>query len=516
MKFKYFHLLSLLSFSSALAQVSDSLFVPQNNLYYRAFDKVWENPIQYGRYPFKDFTETELAFQTKDLNLKRQQVAEKATAYEFKTQGIFNVNERLRLLGSFSYQMLQEKDLAFNLSSERTENQFVLSPHYIFVPKKGNWESQIYYIKGGLSYIYEGLDLGATLDYKNFNSFRKNDPRPSINTADYNGRLFVGYHFDKHQLSINGQWGRKSDAVDVDYVNRELNSPINDLYFIRFSNGYGRLINFSAYNNFGYKTTLNSGGVGYAFRGEKDYFTINYNYSKSLQTLYGKSAEGYTYFDESLEQMKYRLTNYQTDANYWRKGVRFDYMANLNFQSITGDNYSLTEMGQNYRMTLDQLALDQKIIFKNEDGSTSGIGLNATYSDFSAVDLLGSTEKYIKSLDLALVGNKDVVNNSKQRLNLELGAKAYFPLNTELNYVPASPTTLFYDNVIAHDQLYDQTSKLGPQLGIQFFQSIKNKTQLKIFTTFASLFALDTKMKDSGYYNGNPNLYFRAGLALFY
>lgn len=111
MKFKYFHLLSLLSFSSALAQVSDSLFVPQNNLYYRAFDKVWENPIQYGRYPFKDFTETELAFQTKDLNLKRQQVAEKATAYEFKTQGIFNVNERLRLLGSFSYQMLQEKDL---------------------------------------------------------------------------------------------------------------------------------------------------------------------------------------------------------------------------------------------------------------------------------------------------------------------------------------------------------------------------------------------------------------------
>ena len=516
MNFRIFHIIPLLSFTCAFSQVGDSIFVPKNNFYNPALQKVWENPIQYSNYPFKDFTETELNVTVKDLNLKRKQTAESVNQYGFKTQGIFNISENLRLLGSFDYKFVTEKDLAYNLSGDRTEDQMVLNPHYIFAPKKGNWENQIYNVKGGLSYSYSGFDFGATVDYKNFNSFRKNDPRPSINTADYSGRLFAGYHYKKHQISINGALGRKSDAVDVDYVNSQLSTPANDDYFIRFSNGYGRLVNFSSYNNFGYRTTLNSGGAGYAYRGEKNVFTINYTYSKTMQTLFGKSAEGYTYFDETLERMKYRVKNFQTDANYWYKGNEVDLYSNLNFQSITGDNYSLTDMGQNYRMTLDKLAFNNAVVYKDAEKTVLGLNLNASYSDFSAVDLLGETNKYVKSLDLELNANRDIVANSTNRLNVQIGAKGYFPFSTSLIYSPTTGNSMFYDNVIANDHYYDETAKLGPQIGIQFFQKVKNNTQLKIFSNFASLFALDSTMKNAGYYNGNPNLYFNAGFALFY
>lgn len=516
MKFNCLHMVAVLSFVGVSAQTNDSIHIPTNSLYNAQFEKIWDNPIQYSQFKVKDFTETELSATIKELTLKRAQTAEKSNIFAFKTQGIFNISENLRLLGGFDYQFVSEQDLGYNLTSERTEDQFVMNPHYIFAPKKANWESQKYRVIGGLSYNYSNFDFGLTVDYKNNNSFRKSDPRPAINTADYSGKAFLGYHLKKHQISIFGGLGRKTDSYDLDFVNDQNNSPANEDYFVRFSDGYGRLLHFVSYSNFGYKTISGNAGAGYAYRGEKNLFTINYSYSKSMETLFGKSANGYTFFDESLEQMKYRVKNYQTDANYWYKGNSIQYFGNLNFQSITGDNYSLTELGQNYRMTLDRLSLHQSLLWKDQDKTILGLGLQTIFSDFSARDLLGVTNKYVKSLDINVSANKDILKNDKQRVNILVGAKSYFPISESLEYQAASSTNLFYDNVIKNDYYYDKTSKLGPQIGLQFFQRISNKTDLKIFTNFATLFPLNSVMDENVNYNGNPNMIFNTGISLYY
>lgn len=523
MKFKTLYIIPILSFGCASAQLHDSIFIPRNQIYYNQLGRIWDNPIQFSKQKFSDFTETELKTTVKDLNMKRVQTAEESYEYAFKTQGIFNISEKLRLLGSFDYQFITEKNMGFNLTNGRTEDDLVLNPNYLFVPKKANWETQNYRVQGGMSYNpWKGLELGAVIDYKNQSSYRKSDPRPDINTADYSGKLFAGYRLGKHQLSVFGGMGRRSETYDLMAVNESVNAPANNEYYVRFSNGYGRLIYFPAYTDYSYRTIDRNLGGGYAFENKRNFFTINFSYSKKMQNLYGNdgekrnSASGSTYFDESLEKMKYRLVNYRTDANYWYKGDRMDFMTNVNFQSITGDNYNNSEFGQNYRMTMDRLATANHFLLRDGEKIKLGTTLEAVYSDFSAIDLLGATHKYVKSLNLNLKFNKDIFFTDKQKVNLEVGAMSYFPLDTSLDYKAASSNTLLYDNVIRNDHEFDSTSKMGPQLGLQFYQKVSAKTDLKIFTNFATLFPLNKRLEENTNYNGNPNLYFNAGISLFY
>ena len=523
MKFKIFHIASLLSFGCVSAQLSDSIFIPTNQIYYQQLNRIWDNPIQFSNQKFSDFTETELSAVVKDLNMKRAQTAESSNEFGFKTQGIFNISEKLRLLGSFDYQFVTEKNLGFNLTNQRTEDQFVLNPHYLFVPKKANWETQNYHVKGGLSYqMWKGLELGATVDYRNQSSFRKSDPRPEISTADYSGEIFGGYRLGKHQLSVFGGLGRKTETYDIMSVNEFINAPANPEYYVRFSSGYGRLTYFPSYSNFSYRTIDRNLGGGYTFESQKNFFNINFSYTKAMQNLYGHTGElnnnqtGDTFFKESLEKMKYRLVNYKTDANYWYKGDKMDFMSNVNFQSITGDNYNISEFGQNYRMTLDRLSTANHFLLRDGKKIKFGATLEGIYNDFSAIDLLGETYKYVKSLNLNLKFNKDIFYRDTQKVNLEIGAMSYFTLSESLVYTPASSNTLLFDNVIKNDHEFDSTSKLGPQFGLQFYQKVSAKTDLKIFTNFATLFPLNKDLEQNTAYNGNPNLYFNAGISLFY
>lgn len=523
MKFKTLYIASFLSFGWASAQLNDSIFIPRNQFYYNQLERIWDNPIQFSKQKFSDFTETELRATVKELNMKRVQTAESSSEFGFKTQGIYNISEKLRLLGSFDYQFLTEKNLGYNLTTDRTEDQFVLNPNYLFVPKKANWETQTYHLKGGLSYqIWKGLELGALVDYKNLSSYRKSDPRPEIKTADYSGKIFAGYRLGKHQLSVFGGLGRKTETYDILSVNETMNAPSNPEYYVRFSNGYGRQIYFPSYTDYSYRTVDKNFGGGYSFETLKNFFNINFTYSKSMQDLFGNTGErdgrtsGYTYFDESLEKMKYRLVTYKTDANYWHKGDKMDFTSNVNFQSITGDNYNNAEFGQNYRMTLDKLSSVSSMILKDDQKIKFGATVEAVYNDFSAIDLLGVTYKYVKSLHLNIKFNKDIFYRDTQKVNLEVGAMSYFPVSESLKYTPASSNTLLYDQVIKNDHEFDSTSKLGPQLGLQLYQKVSAKTNLKIFTNFATLFPLNKRFEQNTGYNGNPNLYFNAGISLFY
>ena len=74
MKFKTFYIASFLSFGWASAQLNDSVFIPRNQFYYNQLERIWDNPIQFSKQKFSDFTETELRATVKELNMKRVRV----------------------------------------------------------------------------------------------------------------------------------------------------------------------------------------------------------------------------------------------------------------------------------------------------------------------------------------------------------------------------------------------------------------------------------------------------------
>lgn len=516
MNTKIVYLSATILFTGVQAQVSDSIFIPQNNIYQHQLEKIWENPIQVSRLPFADFTASELSYNRKDLNLKRVQTAQESDIYNFKTEGIFNLSEKLRLLGDFDYKMIRERGLGYNLSNERTEDDFLLSPNYLFAPKKSRWETQKYNIKAGATYQLGRFDIGATVDYLNQSANRKSDPRPQIMTADYSGKIFGGVRLGKHQISANGALGRKTETYDIETVNESIISPANPDYFIRFSNGYGRWMLFSSYSDYIFKTTDKSLGGGYSFQHQKHFASVNYTYDFKIQTLYGKDASNGLYLDDELRRLKYRMVTHNTDANYWYNGENMEWMTNVNFRYFTGDNYNLEESGQNFRTTNDRLSVNNRLLLKDKDRVKLGASLEAAYTDFSAIDLLGITHKYVKSLDFQLKLNRDIYFKEKQKINAEIGARMYFPLEENLSYVPASSSTVMYDNVILPDHLFDKTAKIGPTVNVQFFQKITDKTTLKIFTNFAGLFAMDNYMNSLADFNDNPNFYGGFGISLYY
>ncbi len=506
----------ILSFLAVTAQEKDSLNLMQNRIYRPQFDHLKTNPVQYTDLPLADFTETSLMLSSRDLNLKRTQTAGQITEYGFATDGIFNIHQNLRLFGSFNYAFIKEKELAYNLSSQRTENNMILNPNYLLVPKAGDWESQEYKVTGGASYRLSSFDFGATVNYGNRSSFRDTDPRPGISSADYSGKAFVGFNLGKHQISFFGHLGRKTEEHDIISVNEYINAPSFPDTFVRFSAGYGRIINFPSYSDFVYKTFNRGYGGGYAFQGEHDLITVNSGYSKSIETLFTKDAGGAVYFDESLENMKYRLKNYYAQMQWLRRGAEKDIISNLDLKSITGDNYSVPEQGQNFRMTLDRAELSNAVVWKDRKRVLLGLNTSASYSDFSATDLLGVTYKHIKSFDLQFAANRDLLHSTEFILNLEVGADAYIPLSQSLNYIAASSSDLMFNNVIAPDHAFDSTTKLGPQLTLNFYRPLTARTNLRIFTSFAALYALSSEFQDQTDYSGTPNLRFNAGISLFY
>ena len=498
------------------AQEQDSLDLMQNQIYRQHFENLKSNPVQYVTLPLADFTETTLQFESRDLNMKRAQTAGQITEYGFATDGIYNISEKLRLFGSFNYGFRTEKDLAYNLTAQRTEENFILNPNYLLVPKAGNWETQEYNVIGGASYRLSFFDFGAAVNYENRSSFRDTDPRPGISSADYSGKAFVGFNLGKHQISFFGHLGRKTEEHDIISVNEYISAPSFPDTFVRFSAGYGRIINFPSYSDFVYKTFSRGYGAGYAFRGERDLITLNSDYSKSIETLFTKDAGGAVYFDESLENMKYRLRNYYAEANWLHSGAEKDIISSAHFKSITGDNYSVPEQGQNFRMTLDQAGFSNAVVWKDSRRVILGLNTSASYTDFSAIDLLGITYKYVKSIELNLTANRDLLYSPGFKLNLEAGLNSYIPVSQSLNYTPASSSDLMFNNVIAPDYAYDSATKLGPQFGLNFYSPITAKTNLRIFTSFAALYAISKEFQHQTGYPGTPNLYFNAGISLSY
>ena len=511
-------LLMLCGSFAVQAQLTDSIAVNQNT-FYRPFETaLWETPLFYTSQQLHDYTQTQLDFRQADRHFKRVQTAAKTSEIRFLTKGIFNIQPRLRLFGDFEFRNTTEQELGYNLSTERTEYQNVLSPNYFFAPKKGDWKIQHYTLDGGFTYAFRnGLLLGATAVYRTGKHYRIVDPRPEIVAARYGATLHGGYVLGKHRIFAAAGMGKNTETATIMYVQDAQNAPAYPETFTRFSSGYGRVLFNSSFNSYIYNTIDRNLATGYQFQNARNSLSVRYKYDKSLQDFYRKNAEGQVLIDDAQIAYRYRVVTHKTAAQYFHDGAQRDYNVQLSYEQQQGDNFSVAEDGQNFRKNLDRASLTAGIIHKQQQRVAYAAEFGIVYSKHAYIDLLGSTDKRLNTIETQLSVNRDVWANAANRLNIEVQGSYYFATDQNLSFVPAASNTSFADNVIFPDHAYDVTAKCVPRMAVHYYISLPKTKTLRIFADYSANIAVGDRYLS--YYNNldtKSSSIFNMGIAINY
>src|SRR5690606_8319053 len=252
---KIFTISAILLGWEMFSQSNDSIYIPKKIATDIFKELQWLSPIHAQRLPIANYTISGVDLQFVNQNIKRVQTADKTQNYQFITEGVYRINEKIKVFGDSSFNKQIEKGIAYNLSSQRTQNQFLLSPNYYYSRAKGAWDNQFYQFTGGGSdAITRNLFLGLRVDYQILLMARH------IASLSFSQRIF-------------------KEENQIYYENKTLNTARDPEYYIRFSSGYGFNIyneNFSVYLN---KLTSNKVGLDYSYSNSNHFFSLHYFYT---------------------------------------------------------------------------------------------------------------------------------------------------------------------------------------------------------------------------------------------
>ena len=281
----------LLFGSTSFAQENDSIKVTSNEAEQVVKDLNWQLPVATHSLPIKDYTHTGIYLSHQNNQFARKQTAEETNRYGFLSEGLYTTENGFRIFGMIDLQKFNEKNLSWNLSDERTDEQQVLSPQYFYVPRAADWDNQQYLIRGGVSKNFGNLTLAAKAELNVNNMARKLDPRPEIKNNKLVGEIQVGYEiFDGHQIFVLGAYGRKDKDYSLKYKGRNQDVEENSSTYLRYMAGYGREINNPLRNKIDNEKTIyeyftrniiSKIGGGYQFSSDNTKLILGYNYQEN-------------------------------------------------------------------------------------------------------------------------------------------------------------------------------------------------------------------------------------------
>ncbi|MDN6310839.1 MAG: hypothetical protein L0J60_09200 [Psychroflexus sp.] len=500
------------------AQLKDSLDLTEKSYHDNFLERLENQPLLYTKDLLKNVTQTSLSLESKKLNFKRVQTPEESIIYQFKTEGFFSLSEKLKVFGRFNFDKIEEKQMGFNSTLERTESQAVLTPNYFYAPQKGDWDNQIFDMMGGASYLINNhWSVGGVIHYKNHKAYRDIDPRPDLQLADYSAKVHLGYSFKKHQFIANAGLGSASTTASIIYVDDTQNAPVYKETFTKFSSGYGRVVFNSSYRRFLERERPQTAGLAYSYQYNRSRVSLDYNYLKSIKNSYNRDANKRVYFDEKLIAYKYRSIEHLTKLNFDYDGEKVDYFLQLNYQQQTGDNYSVIDQGQNYKQNIQVIGFNSAILQQENNKMLWQARFSASYLDSDYTDLLGFTKKEISALKLRGEFGKDIWTNSKNKINFTVSAEAYIPVQENLITTQVTSDTSFTDRVITPDHAFDSTSKLRAGAEVNYTLKLPLQKSLRFFVTYQNLSALGHEYQNyAPQLNTSSSHFTNFGLRLFY
>lgn len=305
----------LLLGSTSFAQENDSIKVTSNEAEQVIKDLNWQLPVATHSLPIKDYTHTGIYFSHKNNQFSRKQTAEETSRYGFLSEGLYTTENGFRIFGMIDLQKFNEKNLSWNLSDERTDEQQVLSPQYFYVPRAADWDNQQYLIRGGVSKNFGNLTLAAKAELNVNKMARKLDPRPEIKNNQLVGEIQVGYElFEGHQIFVLGSYGRKDKDYSLKYKGRNQDVEENSNTYLRYMAGYGREIN-NPYIDFATKRIAEINGYKELFKAAfGDEKVTNDRITKAIATFERTILSPKNRFDKFISGKSDELTDQEIEG----------------------------------------------------------------------------------------------------------------------------------------------------------------------------------------------------------
>ena len=482
----------LLFASNSFAQENDSIKVTSNEAEQVIKDLNWQLPVATHSLPIKDYTHTGIYFSHKNNQFARKQTAEETNRYGFLSEGLYTTENSFKIFGMINLEKFNEKNLAWNLSDERTDNQQVLSPQYFYVPRAADWNNQQYLIRGGVSKSFGKLTLAAKAELDVNKMARKLDPRPEIKNNQLLGEIQIGYQiFDGHQIFVLGAYGRKDKDYSIIYKDLTTDVEGKPETYLRYMAGYGRVINNPLKNNkYSYfsRNIISKIGGGYQFSSDNTRLILGYNYQENQQRMYDSKTKEDKFFNYVWD-----INEHFAYANYMTKFDNNTINARLDFSKKDGENYDVSLGGMNYQNRLQNLNFDINLANRDLSKMNYFIGFKTSYNQNKYYDALAIYTMKIKSLDLGIYGNKDILLENNSKFNIGLAFNYYINLDSYFDYTKMTGINedTFYNNVAAYDYAYNTTDHLDASTTIRYILPFKNNKTIEFYTQLKGIFATD-------------------------
>ena len=513
------YLFILLLSCAANAQLNDSINLSKNEHFAEVKSYVWDNPIIIKNLNLKNYTKTSVNIDFKDLNIKRQQTPEEVLNYNFSSEGLYHFSDQVTVFGDFNFTKQNEKNFGYNLSSNRTEDQMILPTNYYYSPKKADWTNQFYAFTGGIIYdITNAFAIGAKVKYRNEAFARKSDPRPKITSNEMGFDGYAAYTLGKSTLQVGGLYNQKDELTTIYYENTYLNPSSDSLYYIKLATGYGFNIYDNTYQKFNNVNTTKGFNLGYTFKTNSQSLSLFYQYAKSMNNFYQKNefSSGSNTPVQNEENVRYKLRTLSNKINaLYIKSFEKDQLiasAQVNFSKQA--NFNTRTFIQNYQLKNQNLNLNVNYLKDSQSDLKTAFGGQIFIDNLTAIDLLGSTNKQINSLQFSIFANKEFRLNKNNKLFAHLEVGTYQLLKNELDYKAITQDQDFANKVIIHDHIYDGTSKLLSKVKLYYDVQLKKGKTLRVNIDYQNLSALKNN-KQEQQINGT-NHYINTGVSIFY
>ncbi|MBW1658297.1 DUF6850 family outer membrane beta-barrel protein [Flavobacterium quisquiliarum] len=481
-------------------------------------NQIFKYPIAFTNPDIKDFTFTEVSYEHQQNEFARKQIANEINTYQFLAQGYFTTKSKWKLFGDLAIKKILEKNLGWVLSDDRAEGQEVINPHYFYVPRKADWDNQVYALSGGFSKdITNHLSVAVKANYGTEKFSRTLDARSQIINRNLGGEMQIGYQLTKnHKAFAFGSYAENQKDFNYTYNNANLNLEIYPETYLRFNAGYGRILNSFRNNEGGFTYTyidqINKLGLGYTFSNKKTIITALYHKQNSNNIFYSSS-----YTLKSNERLKLKTNSNHAEIFAMHKWNKKEIQSTLQYDQSDSKNFDTKSNGYNYTNSLSKVNWTASLAQKTGSKIDYLVGLNLLYQQNEYDDVLATTHIELNSLNTGIYTSKDFAF-AKSKLNATASFNMYFPLPSKLDYYDTSGGTniRFFDEVILYDYAVNTTNYFAPALRLQYSYPTKNNKTVVFFTNLKEKIALKKQTDYPVSINTNTTYWVQMGVQLNY
>lgn len=515
---KFRALLIFFIFKTISAQSQDTITVANHLIDTPVKNQIFKYPITFTNQNIKDFTFTEVKYEYQKNQFARTQIANEINTYQFLAQGYYTTKSKWQLFGNLAIRKINEKDLGWVLSDDRSEEQEVIAPHYFLVPRKGNWNNQQYRLNGGFSKeITNRISVSAKMNYNAEKYARNIDPRPQIIVRQIGGEVQLGYQIaQSHKGFIFGGYTQKDKDYSYMYKNTQLNVESYPDTYLRFNAGYGRIINFlrSSYgaSTFHYKDSHIKTGLGYNFSNKNNIFTALYYNKKENNNLYNS-----VYTTTEDEKYKFETKGNHIELFAFNRWEDKQLKTTFKYDQSNASNYDVKSRGINFKNSLNSINLQTSFSKRTNTFITYLLGLDLIYQKNKYNDILATSTIELNSLNTGIYASKEFAFK-KSKINATINLNLYLPLPSQLNYYDTSGGTnsRFFNEVIIHDYVISTTNYFAPSYRLEYCYTMKKNKTVVLFTNFREKIALKKQTTDYTNINTKNTYWIQMGVQLNY